>query len=102
VSEIEAADEAACKLDGMFRDIFNQDERRDLIYVIITASDAYRAEEKRKNCNHIRKIGGGGIGANMGTSYSFWHCQDCGASYDSRKPVLAAVSKQTTGGGSEV
>lgn len=30
-----AADEAACRLDGMFRDIFNTEERMDLIVTII-------------------------------------------------------------------
>jgi len=72
MTEIDRADEAACKLDGMFRDIFNQEERRDLIYVIITASDAHRAEEKSKNCKHLRKTGGGKSG-----SWDYWHCQDC-------------------------
>ena len=32
------ADEAACKLDGMFRDIFNQEERHDLIRAILVAA----------------------------------------------------------------
>jgi hypothetical protein len=90
VTDIECADEAACKLDGMFRDIFNQEERRELIYVIITASDAHRAEEKRKNCKHLRKTGGGSIGESG--SHSYWHCHDCGASYDSRAPVTGDVS----------
>lgn len=48
----------------------------------ISALDAYRAEEKRKNCKHPRRIGGGAVGESG--SYSYWLCQDCGASYDSR------------------
>jgi hypothetical protein len=36
-TQIDLADEAACKRDGMFRDIFNQEERRDLIQTILTA-----------------------------------------------------------------
>ncbi len=35
---LEAADEAACRLDGMFRDIFNTEERLDLIVTIIRAA----------------------------------------------------------------
>lgn len=35
---IRAADEAACKLDGMFRDLFNEQERLDLIVTIIRAA----------------------------------------------------------------
>jgi hypothetical protein len=35
---LEAADEAACRLDGMFRDIFNPEERMDLIVTIIRAA----------------------------------------------------------------
>ena len=37
---IEAADEAACRLDGMFRDLFNTEERLDLIITIIRAATA--------------------------------------------------------------
>jgi len=33
-----AADEAACKLDGMFRDLFNEEDRMDLIVTIIRAA----------------------------------------------------------------
>lgn len=33
-----AADEAACKLDGLFRDLFNAEERMDLIVTIIRAA----------------------------------------------------------------
>lgn len=33
-----AADEAACRLDGMFRDLFNLDDRLDLIITIIRAA----------------------------------------------------------------
>lgn len=35
---LEAADEAACKLDGMFYDLFNTEERMDLIVTIIRAA----------------------------------------------------------------
>jgi hypothetical protein len=35
---LEAADEAACKLDGMFRDLFNDEERMDLIVAILRAA----------------------------------------------------------------
>lgn len=35
---LEAADEAACRLDGMFRDLFNDEERMDLIVTIIRAA----------------------------------------------------------------
>lgn len=35
---LQAADEAACKLDGMFRDIFNYEDRMDLIVTIIRAA----------------------------------------------------------------
>ena len=35
---LEAADEAACRLDGMFRDLFNDQERMDLIVTIIRAA----------------------------------------------------------------
>lgn len=92
MSEIERADEAACKLDGMFRDIFNQQERRDLIYVIITASDAYRAEQKRKNCRHLNRFGGGGIGESG--SHSYWRCPECGESYDSRAALVSPAERQ--------
>lgn len=34
----EAADEAACRLDGMFRDLFNREDRMDLIVTIIRAA----------------------------------------------------------------
>lgn len=37
-TQIDLADEAACKRDGMFHDIFNQEERRDLIQTILTAA----------------------------------------------------------------
>lgn len=37
---LQAADEAACRLDGMFRDLFNQEERLDLIVTIIRAATA--------------------------------------------------------------
>lgn len=91
MTEIDRADEAACKLDGMFRDIFNQEERRDLIYTIITASDLYRAEVKRKNCKHLSKVGGGSVGDSG--SHSYWRCNDCGASYDSRVAVSGAKER---------
>lgn len=32
---LRSADEAACRLDGMFRDIFNEEDRMDLIVTII-------------------------------------------------------------------
>jgi hypothetical protein len=35
---LEAADEAACRLDGMFRDLFSQEDRMDLIVTIIRAA----------------------------------------------------------------
>jgi hypothetical protein len=35
---LRAADDAACRLDGMFRDIFNAEERMDLIVTIIRAA----------------------------------------------------------------
>jgi len=35
---LQAADEAACRLDGMFRDLFNQEDRLDLIVTIIRAA----------------------------------------------------------------
>ena len=35
---LEAADAAACRLDGMFRDLFNDQERVDLIVTIIRAA----------------------------------------------------------------
>ena len=35
---LQAADEAACHLDGMFRDLFNAEERMDLIVAIIRAA----------------------------------------------------------------
>ena len=35
---LRAADEAACRLDGMFRDLFNDEERMDLIVTIIRAA----------------------------------------------------------------
>lgn len=35
---LQAADEAACRLDGMFRDLFNQEDRMDLIVTIIRAA----------------------------------------------------------------
>jgi hypothetical protein len=38
---LHAADEAACRLDGMFRDIFNQAERMDLIVTIIRAATTH-------------------------------------------------------------
>ena len=37
---LRAADEAACRLDGMFRDLFNQEDRMDLIVTIIRAATA--------------------------------------------------------------
>lgn len=38
VDALRAADEAACRLDGMFRDLFNEQERLDLIVTIIRAA----------------------------------------------------------------
>lgn len=35
---LEAADAAACRLDGMFRDLFNDQDRMDLIVTIIRAA----------------------------------------------------------------
>jgi hypothetical protein len=35
---LEAADEAACRLDRLFRDIFTYEERMDLIVTIIRAA----------------------------------------------------------------
>ena len=35
---LRAADAAACRLDGMFRDLFNDQERLDLIVTIIRAA----------------------------------------------------------------
>jgi len=35
---LRVADEAACRLDGMFRDLFNEEERMDLIVTIIRAA----------------------------------------------------------------
>lgn len=35
-----AADEAACRLDGLFRDLFNNEDRMDLIVTIIRAATA--------------------------------------------------------------
>lgn len=35
---LQAADEAACRLDGMFRDLFNEEDRMDLIVTIIRAA----------------------------------------------------------------
>ena len=35
---LRAADEAACSLDGMFRDLFNEEDRMDLIVTIIRAA----------------------------------------------------------------
>ena len=63
----------------------------DVARAVIAAVDTYRDEEKRKNCQHPRRWGGGG--ADPGASYSYWHCQDCGASFDSRKPLNAEERK---------
>lgn len=38
LNALRAADEAACRLDGMFRDIFSADDRMDLIITIIRAA----------------------------------------------------------------
>jgi hypothetical protein len=38
IDALRAADEAACRLDGMFWDIFNNEERLDLIVTIIRAA----------------------------------------------------------------
>jgi hypothetical protein len=38
VDAIRAADEAACRRDGMFRDLFSEDDRLDLIVTIIRAA----------------------------------------------------------------
>lgn len=35
---LKAADEAACRLDGLFRDLFNAEDRMDLIVTIIRAA----------------------------------------------------------------
>lgn len=35
---IQAADEAACRLDGMFRDLFTREDRHDLIAAILRAA----------------------------------------------------------------
>lgn len=35
---LQAADEAACRLDGMFRDLFSEEDRMDLIVTIIRAA----------------------------------------------------------------
>lgn len=40
--KFELADIAACKLDGMFRDIFNREDRIDLIKTIIAAVYVWR------------------------------------------------------------
>jgi hypothetical protein len=57
----------------------------------IEAVNAYRAEEKRKNCKHFNRIGNGYAGSD-GSSWSAWSCQSCGASYDSRTPTVSEAS----------
>jgi|GEM_PF-4895449 len=56
-----------------------------MLKAFVAALDANRANEKRTNCQHIRRTGGGGCGD--GGSYHYWICHDCGASYDSRPAV---------------
>lgn len=72
----------------------SRDRYRAMARAAIEALDTCRAEEKRKNCKHLRKFGGGSIGESG--AHSYWRCHDCGESYDSR--TFDAVSTQTERG----
>lgn len=47
--------------------------------IAIAAVDAFREEEKRKNCRHYNKFGNGSVSFDGSSSFS-WYCRDCGAS----------------------
>jgi hypothetical protein len=96
MSEIDRVAKALCE-DKLWLGAFeqetpgNQDAWRGQAQAAINAVDSFRDEQRRKNCTHPRKFGGGAVGESG--SYSYWHCQDCGASYDSRKPNSPADRK---------
>jgi transposase-like protein len=82
MSEIEHVAEAIRQSEDYWWN--REDEPEDglaetLARVAIKALDAYRAEEKRKNCKHMNAMGSSGTG----NARSRWSCPDCGASYDS-------------------
>lgn len=81
-SEIQHADEAACRLDGLFRDLFNQEDRHDIIKVVIATVDSHRSEQKRKNCRHFNRLGNGSLSSDGSSSFS-WFCPECGSSGNS-------------------
>jgi len=56
----------------------------------INALDAYRVEQKRKKCKHWNRIGNGVCSSVGSSSWTYWYCQDCGASFDSRALVSPA------------
>lgn len=91
MSEIERVAQVICLWDGGDWDGVlgsrecSRDRYRAMAHAAREALDAYRADEKRKNCKHDRRTGGGSIGESG--SHSYWHCSDCGASYDSRDAV---------------
>jgi hypothetical protein len=45
-ASLQAANDAACRLDGMFRDLFNDQERIDLIVTIISAASKQANKEQ--------------------------------------------------------
>lgn len=62
----------------------------DVARAAIAALDAYRAEERRKNCQHLNKTGTGMVGSD-GSSYYDWYCRDCHASGHSETPARPAT-----------
>jgi hypothetical protein len=64
--------------------------------IAITTVDAFREEEKRKNCRHYNKFGNGSLSSDGSSSFS-WYCKDCGASGKSDLMANPAVSLQEGG-----
>jgi len=63
----------------------------------IAALDNFRASEKRRTCKHHHRVGTGAVGSD-GSGWSTWYCHECGASYDSRKPVAVASAQGKSDG----
>ncbi len=56
-ADVERADKRACRLDGLFRDLFNREERADILRAALTATIGDRVVVPREPTVEMRKAG---------------------------------------------
>lgn len=57
--------------------------------LVLEAGEVERYAEKRLTCKHERRIGGGYVGSDGSSDFS-WYCPDCGMSDQSKTPPRSA------------